>query len=247
MAHAGEIPTDLTLAIGGALSPDDFLSAVRNFFGYVHEITQALQGDASAVEWTVRVKEGSSLIGLEPGASSPPSRLSAIYSKVRSGVNALAAGDIEGSGLGDKAINHLKSLTEIGEKSATPPRLELWVQRQPIVLSVAVSKAIKTAQEGDTFDYGSIEGRLEAIRDKNGSLKVSIRDHLYPRMIECTVPESMVERVLSSFRRRVELTGRIHFRHDGVPIKIEVGDIDLIPEDDDLPSSQDVRGILTSV
>jgi hypothetical protein len=62
MAKAIDIPTDLTLDIGGDISPDDFVAAVRNFFGYIKEITEAQEGDGSKIEWAVKVKEGSSLI-----------------------------------------------------------------------------------------------------------------------------------------------------------------------------------------
>jgi hypothetical protein len=246
MAKFGEVPTDLTLDIGGDISPDEFLSAVRNFFGYVREITEAQQGDGTAVDWTVKVKEGSSLVGLEPSVNAPVSRLAMIYKKASFGVQALTRGDIHGSGLTEKAVNHLKVLSEIGEKSKRAPRLQIWVLKHPISVNAGISKAIKEALESDYFDFGTIEGRLEAIKDTNGSLKVGIRDYLYPKMINCDVPESMIDRVFSSFRRRVELTGRIHFRHDGQPISIETSEIDVLPEDDELPSSRDVRGILAS-
>ena len=246
MASSGEIPTDLTLDIGGEISPDEFLSAVRSFFGYVREITEAQQGDGSIVDWTVKVKEGSSLVGLMPSTSAPPSRLAMIYNKASFGVQALTRGDIHGSGLSDKAINHLKALSEIGEKSTRAPNLQMWVRKQPVAVNAGIAKAIKDAQESDYFDFGTIEGRLEAIKDTNGALKVGVRDFLYPKMINCDVPESLIDRVFSSFRRRVELTGRIHFRHDGQPLSIETSEIDVLPEDDELPSSRDVRGILAS-
>lgn len=246
MAKPGEIPTDLTLDIGGEISPEEFLSAVRNFFGYVREITEAQEGDGSKVDWSVKVKEGSSLIGLEPSVSSPSSRLAMIYNKASFGVQAVSRGDIRGAGLSEKAINHLKLLSELAEKSSRETSLQMWVRRQAVAVNPGIAKTIKEAVESDYFDYGTIEGRLEAIRDANGSLKVGVRDYLYPKMINCDVPETLIDRVFSSFRRRVELTGRIHFRHDGLPLSIEAIEIEVLPEDDELPSSHDVRGILTS-
>jgi hypothetical protein len=38
MATADQIPTDLTLEIGEAVSPDKFLVLAKAFFGYVEEV-----------------------------------------------------------------------------------------------------------------------------------------------------------------------------------------------------------------
>jgi hypothetical protein len=66
MATPDQIPTDLTIDLGDDLSPEEFVAAVRNFLGYVSEITDAQRGDGSDISWTVRVREGSALVGVEP-------------------------------------------------------------------------------------------------------------------------------------------------------------------------------------
>lgn len=246
MAKKDEIPTDLTLDIGGELTPDEFMSAVRNFFGYVKEVAEAQEGDGSTVDWTVRVKEGSSLIGLEPSGNAPPSRLAMIYNKINYDVETITNGEIPPGGMSDKAFGHLKSLSELAEKSKRPANLQVWVRREPKAIGAGIAKTIRDSREADYWDFGTIEGRLEAIKDASGSLKIGVRDFLFPKAIICDVPESMIERVFASFRRRVELTGKIHYRRDGVPISIEASDLDVLPEDDELPSASDVRGILAS-
>jgi hypothetical protein len=246
MAKKEEIPTDLTLDIGGDLAPDEFVTAVRNFFGYVREVAEAQEGDGAKIDWTVKVREGSSLIGLEPSANAPPSRLAMIYNKISYDVDVMTNGEVPSSGVSEKAFTHLKALSELGEKSKKPANLRVWVRREPKAIGAGIAKAIRNSREADYWDFGTIEGRLEAIKDASGSLKIGVRDFLYPKAIVCDVPESMIERVFASFRRRVELTGKIHYRRDGVPISIEASDLDVLPEDDELPSANDVRGILAS-
>lgn len=246
MAKPDEIPTDLTLDIGGEVSPEEFVSAVRNFFGYVREITEAQEGDGSKVEWTVKVREGSALVGLEPQSSVPSSRLAMIYNKVDFGFEAMAGGDIVSASLDEKALNYLKGLAELGEKSKRAPQLRVWVRKKPKALNANIARTIRELWETDYYDYGSIEGRLEAIKDANGSLKIGVRDYLYPRAITCDVPERMIEQVFASFRRRVELSGKIHYRRDGTPVSIEADQLEVLPEDDELPSANEVRGILTN-
>ncbi|PHS23474.1 MAG: hypothetical protein COA84_11120 [Robiginitomaculum sp.] len=246
MAKATEIPTDLTLDIGGEVSPDDFVAAVRNFFGYVKEIAHGQEGDGTKIDWAVVVKEGSNLIGLEPSAHAPASRLSMIYEKARYGIDALASGDVQGSGLSERAVNHLNSLSEIAGRANNQSNYRVWIKRKAKPIGSGISKAIKQSWETDYYDHGTIEGRLEAIQDASGALKIRVQDFLYPKPISCVVPEKMIETVFASFRKRVEITGKIHYRRDGKPISIEATEIDILPEDDELPTASEVRGIFAA-
>ena len=244
MTTPDQIPTDLTLALGDDLAPEEFVAALRNFFGFINEITLSQEGDGADVSWVVKVKEGSSLIGLEPSGSAAPSRLAMIYEKARYAPTAVARGDIEGAGLSDKAVGHLKALADLSARHGERRSIDLWIKREPINIGSGIAEAVQAGRDEDYYDFGTIEGRLATISDANGSISIRIRDFLYPKAIACIVPEKMVEKVLSSFRRRVEVEGRIHYRRDGTPISIEAMQIELLPEDDELPSASDVRGIM---
>ena len=96
----------------------------------------------------------------------------------------------------------------------------------------------------DYCDYGSIEGRLEAIWDADDVLKIRVRDIPYPKAINCTIPGNLHEQAFRNFRRRVELEGLIRYRACGTPASIEVDQINFLPDDGDLPRASDVRGIM---
>lgn len=245
MATPDQIPTDLTLDIGDDLAPDAFLSAVKHFVGYVDEITKAQSGDGSQVTWTIKVRQGSNLIGVQPSSSASTSRLAMIYNVASHAPRAVARGDIAGAGVTEKALAHLKALSDIAKKSLTS-HVNIWVRRDPVAIGARISEIVEEDARASYQDYGSLEGRLEAIQDVSGGLKIRVKDYLYPRAINCKVPERLIERVMAGFRRRVELHGNIHFRLEGTPISIDVDDIDLLPEDDDLPTPGQVRGLLTS-
>jgi hypothetical protein len=246
MATPDQIPTDLTIDLGDDLSPEEFLAATRSFLGYVSEITDAQKGDGADVSWTVKVREGSALIGVEPSPSAPMSRVAMIYNQAEYGVEALARGDIAGAGLSEKAIGHLKSLSDLAAKHQSGKGVNLWVRKKPVGIGAGIAKSVREDWASDYHDFGTIEGRLEAIMDASGSLKIRIKDFLYPKAIVCVVPEKLVQSVLDSFRKRVEIEGRIHYRKDGTPISIEAKLIEVLPEDHELPSADDVRGIMAS-
>jgi len=246
MATPDQIPTDLTIDLGDDLAPEEFVAAVRNFFGYVSEITDSQKGDGSDVSWTVKVREGSTLVGVLPNESAPVSRLAMIYKQAEYGPTALARGDIKGAGLSDKAIGHLKSLSDLVGKHKNGKGVKLWVKQNPISIGSGIAKIVQEDLESDYHDFGTIEGRLEAIQDSSGALRIKVKDFLYPRAINCFVPETMIDNVLSSFRKRVEIEGRIHYRRDGTPISIAANFIEVLPEDDELPTADDVRGIMAT-
>lgn len=247
MATPDQIPTDLTIDLGDDLAPEEFVAAVRNFFGYVKEIAESQKGDGSDVNWVVKTKEGSSLVGLMPNETASASRLSMIYEKARHGSIALAQGDIKGAGLSERAVGFLKAISELSQKTNSGRGINIWIEKRPIPIGGGIARTIKEDWDSDYHDIGTIEGRLEAIQDASGSLKIRVRDFLYPTPINCVVPEKLIEKVLGSFRKRVEIDGRIHYRRDGSPISIEATDIDQLPEDDQLPSAADVRGIMAPV
>jgi hypothetical protein len=239
-----DIPTDLTLEIGSDLSPDRFMAVARAFFGVVQEIAFAIAPANEAPKWTVRVRGGSALIGVEPAPSTPPEVLNAIYNRTAVGIEEVARGDIKDSELPDAALKHLRTLAEATESKRAPVPMRVWVRHKPIALEPRIADVIREDWRADYSDYGTVEGRLETIQDKEGSLQLQVRDAVLRQTVRCYFPEEMLPEVFEKFRKRVEITGLIHYRANGVPISIEAASIDTLPDDDELPTPEDVRGIL---
>lgn len=242
MATAEEIPSDLALEIGADLTPDAFLAAARHFFGYVDEVVASVD-EGSRIRWRVRVREGSTVLAVEPTNVSAPDRLPFVYEKVRDAADRISSGDLETVHLNDRALGHLKGLSQLAGRGEKAIPIRVWVQRRPIEIGRQIADVIEEEWRADYHDYGTIEGRLEAIQE-HGGLQIRIRDLMYPRPIRCVLPEDLLEKALSYFARRVEVTGMIHYRRNGDPISIEANDIDRLPDDADLPTAADVRGIL---
>lgn len=245
MATAEEIPSDLTLEIGVDLSPEKFMAATRAFFGYVEELSRAIAGgDAERPSWVVRVRAGSALIGVDPAPATSIEVLNAVYARTHKGIVALANGVMADSDLPEGALKHLRVLSDLtaaSKKAPTP--LRMWVQRKPTVLSQEIGETIREEWRVDYRDYGVIEGRLEAIQD-HGGLELRVRDAALHMVVKCYVSEEMLDRVFRNFRKRVEVTGLIHYRRNGLPISIDVSDIECLPDDSELPSMEEVRGIM---
>ena len=244
MATPDQIPTDLTIDLGDDLSPDEFVAIVRSFMGFVDEITGEQNDNDAVITWKVRVREGSVLIGVEPSENAPGSRVDLIYKKATTALKAVAEGDIEGSGLTEKGVNHLKKLSSLAGKRGDSKGMNIWIKRQSVSIDSSIAKEIQEDWQTSYYDFGTVEGRLEVIEDASGSLRIHVRDILYPHVIKCFVSDEMIQQVLDSFRRRVEIEGKIHYRRNGTPISIKAQVIEVLPEDSELPKAADVRGIM---
>jgi hypothetical protein len=172
-----------------------------------------------------------------------------IYRRTESGIQHLIDRDIEDSGLPEPALKHLRTLsemTEAGPNKAAPVPMRVWVEKRPISLEPTIASVIREEWRADYNDYGTIEGRLETIQESYGTLQFWIRDALLRQRVRCYFPEELLPAVFDTFRKRVEVSGVIHYRKNGTPVSIEVEHILGLPDDSELPTAEDVRGILRS-
>lgn len=243
MATPDMIPTDMTLEIDQNLSPEKFLAAAKAFFGYVQEVGKSVVEEES-IHWVVSVKEGSNLLAIDTSSATPIDAVRIIYSKVLNGMISVKNGNIDDARLSELALKHLKTLSELTEnKRGIAPIIRLWVNRKPTVIDGDIATHIREDWRTDYKDFGTFEGRLESIQENNGALRLQIRDALMRQVIPCYFQEEMLASAFEMFRKRVEVSGIIHYRKNGKAISIEVSGIVKLPEDNELPSASDVRGI----
>lgn len=248
-ATPDQIPTDLTLEIGENLSPERFMAAARAFFGYVEELGRAITVDDQPLRWVVLVREGSALLAVDPALTTPPEIAHRIYSRAERGIRHLIARDIENSGLPEPALKHLRVLsemTEAGPNKIAPTPIRIWIEKRPISFEPVIASVIREEGRADYNDYGTVEGRLETIQESYGNLQLFVRDAMLRQKVRCHFPEEMLPDVFDKFRKRVEVSGVIHYRRNGTPISIEVEQIIGLPDDNELPTAEDVKGILRS-
>jgi len=243
MATPEEIPTDLTLEIDANVAPEQFMAAARAFFGYVDEIARALAPDGAVPKWQVQVREGSALLAVEPAPAAVPAVVQAIYARADEGARQLAEGNLQASRLPEPALRHLKVLSELTEAKGGPVPIRLWVKRKPIQVNKEIARVLREDWRADYHDFGTVEGRLTAIQEQ-GTLQLLLKDEWLKQTVRCRVPEEKLPEAFAAFRKRVEVSGTIHYRRNGTPISVDVETIEILPDDSELPSFDDVRGLL---
>lgn len=92
---------------------------------------------------------------------------------------------------------------------------------------------------------GTIEGKLETLDIHSRPQRFAIFDLLTDRRVECYFGTRVeLDEVLRGVGRRVAVTGVIKTRPSGERLAIEARELRIFPAEDELPTPDDVRGIL---
>jgi len=90
-------------------------------------------------------------------------------------------------------------------------------------------------------DYHEIEGKLEDLSVHGGN-RFAIYDTVTGDRIECNINESDIPRAYELLRQRVSVVGRVKYRK-GRPVEIDIDKFSKMPNRDELPQGEDIRGI----
>ena len=245
MAQADDIDTDLTLELDGdGVTPERFQRAVRAFFGIVTEVTKNVCDDRTPVRWRVKVKSGSNLIGVVPGAGFSPSVLGIIATAVHDGVIASERNAALPPSFGEGAVRHLRDLSELSNREAEGDlRIRLWADRRAIRVTPQTAIGTDRSAAGQFEDHGSIEGRLQTVSER-GAVRFVVYETLADKAVNCFIEPAQVDEAMRNFGKRVEVYGLIKYRGDGSPISIRVESISAFADPDELPDFRSVYGIL---
>lgn len=238
---------ELTLELGDDPTPADFLAAARAWFGLVAEVGQSVAPDKPP-QWVVHVRAGSNLLALVPTTHTAPEVVRSTRAMTAKGLRSVAAGKIDASGLSMNALSHLRVLGDLATANGRPAlRVKAWIDSQPLEVTPRIAQVIHEDENASYTDIGTVEGRLEAIREKGHGLQFEVRDALLRQTVRCHFGEPLLPRAFKLFRKRVEVSGLIHYRRNGTPTTIDVATVEELPDDRKLPTVEDVRGILKVV
>lgn len=243
MAEADDIPTDLALEIGEDLEPSKFLAAVRDFVGLVNELVQPADGQPD-FDWRIKVRQGSNIVALDAPKVRETNAPFAALNAMQDGTHALVDGQLGAPVLTDKALGFAKRLSDIGRSSRGIVPIRIWVRRIPFNFGPEIAEHIREAEHSSYHDYGTLEGTLNAIADRNGVIEIKVADPIWPQAIPCKVSDRQLPAAMAAFRKRVELAGLINYNRLGRPTSISVERLERLPDDSTLPTAQDVRGLL---
>ena len=245
MARPEDIDTDITLELDGSeITPDKFRKSVNAFVGLLEAITKSVCRDSPLVEWRMRVKAGSNLVGADAAEGANPNHVRRILALTAQGLEQF---ELEGEVppvYPDEAIKRIRELSNLTAKEAEDDtRIGVWVKRQRREITRTIYTAARTALRPGFSEHGTVEGHLSVLSDRKG-IHFVIYEHVWDKPVTCTAPDDLLETMMASWRKRIAAHGMVHYRPDGVPTRIEAEEIEVFPADSELPSHDKVLGVL---
>lgn len=96
---------------------------------------------------------------------------------------------------------------------------------------------------GTCKSFSTVEGILQAV-DLSRKPLFRIYDLLTNKSLRCYFPSDFLEKIQDALGKRVSVYGVIRSREDGEKVSIEVQEMEIFPSEEELPSIEDIVGIL---
>ena len=245
MARPEDIDTAITLELEGSeITPEKFRKGVVAFIGLLEALTKTVCRDAPAVEWRMQVKSGSNLVGAFVADGANAAHVRKILALAALGLDQF---EIEGEVppvYPDNAVRYVRDLSTLAARRPDDDtRVSVWVERKRREITVALSAAAKSALGAGFDEYGTVEGKLSVLSERQG-VHFVVYERVWDHPVTCTVAEHLLDTLMALWRKRVAVHGVVHYRPDGMPSRIHAEEVEALPEDDDLPTHEDVLGIL---
>ena len=118
--------------------------------------------------------------------------------------------------------------------------------------TVKVSKNVRAAIDAvilsETKSVGTVEGRLEFVNIHADQNIFRIYSAIPPERVTCSFRPDKIEEAREALGRKIRVLGELTYPKGGkFPRTVKVETIELLPEDDDLPSLMDLRGIAPDI
>ena len=236
----------LSLDLKGSLPLEKFEKAIGAFFDLIKQVSKEALHENQKIHWTVTVRSGSATVNAIPHYKPDvAAEARQILRAVPDGVHSIEHGieDIPRffNREAIKAVKRLGTIQSLKPDDVTGVRI-----RSDSVKANITPKSVVSADAligGQHQAFGSIEGKMQTITDREG-FRFVVYDSLYDNRVDCFIDEELMEQAIANFRRRVRVSGMVQYDRQGDPVSIKVNEIYAFPKNSDLPSVKRIRGIL---
>jgi hypothetical protein len=214
------------------------VSAAGTLANLVGEVSRSvLKGES--VEWTVEVRTGSVVLPVKPQAATDVR--ARLVRAVSEGMALVEAQPERPPHFTDRALVQARALANL---STDDHPIRVGDGHRAVRLTKALVAHVDQVTGDAPPRIGTVEGRLEAV-NVHGRPTFSIWERSSGQRVECVAGESLtVEDMGAALGRRVAVRGRIRASKGGEKRRIDATELHVFPAEEELPSADEVRGIL---
>lgn len=230
---------------GEKVTSGQFLQAVKSFFGLLDNVSNDVIQMRNAITWIVEVDNKSlDVIAYPESELIRPRDITNVMTKIRNGLQSLETTNLRPEYFSDTSLRHAKDLASIFEKGkGNSHKIQIIYAKHKNSITDHIVTNIEDILGAKRKEDGSVEGRVVVMSDRT-RFTVYIDDVLTGESVRCIAKKDKEDELISAFRKRVVAIGKVAYRHDGVPVSIEVEELRILEKKEGLPTFEDVRGIL---
>ncbi|MBN1763959.1 MAG: hypothetical protein JW860_01775 [Sedimentisphaerales bacterium] len=215
-----------------------FIKKTNLFFSFIKNVSDAALNHKNKINWIVSVKPGSIILQARPVSLNGSKKVeSDIISILDNGLRMIT--DKKNKAYPEHfnidSLKIISDLCSIGDSN-------IGINRKKFELNYKLIDNINNIMGTNYIDYGSIEGKLDAI-NIHTKPKISVYDALTGKAIRCYFDESMLDYIISAMGKRVSIYGQIRYKKNGSPISVDIEEIDIFPPQNELPKFKDIIGL----
>ena len=244
------MPGSINLRIEGqdeALNPTTFINAVRYFWGMLRDLDSAVsQGQSGSVSWEIEAlsKNSPALITFRGRSISDAESLDQIEQTCMNGLVQLSKGE-RLPHYSDSAIRNALRLARLHNQKRRDglKLIQISSDNQQIELGPHTVKGIESLTNATYESIGSVVGNLDSISVHRGN-EFRVWEELEVRAVTCRFPPDLLELAKQSLGSRVLVYGDVKSNSSGQRTSVIVHGIELYPGDFDLPTIEQLSGII---
>ena len=235
------------VATGGHIDLKDFLGELTALKSTLSIIDKSVYRNEGNTQFLVSDLSHSSPVSvtLDPIAKNKKNdHTDRVLSAFNNAIESIASGNIPEES--DYALlENFRNLSKpIGK---TLVGMSLMVEEKVYEISQQFNRNIEQALDKSDSCYGSVEGALEQINLHGNKQHFTIYPDIGAAKVKCIFPEKLHDDAINSIEKRVVVSGEIFYRpKETFPHKIIVEGMIVNPPDSELPTFDDMLGIIPS-
>lgn len=229
---------------GPKITSEKFVRGVSSFLGMVSDVSSKVAKNRNAVSWVISVESGSDIIVAEPlpVKESDAEFIPSILKTIKSAADSLERGSEPPEDFPESSLEKMRDLASIlGGKDHEIESVKIIIGDVPVNISHHTTASVDDILGAKSEAFGTIEGKLEMVTLRGGYM--AVYDDLTDRRVKCIFKSDLLEEIKPALGKRVSVYGLVSYRQDGIPVSIRIQDFRILSKDD-LPTFEDVRGIL---
>lgn len=235
---------------GRRITLSDLMETASRVLSILREVDARTTGsEQGSLDWVIRdLRSGSAILEImaEPkGEATPIWAAPLVVRRFKEGMSRIVATGERPEYFTEYAMRRAYELTAMLDPNGIEA-LHIGLNGDTVVLQPGMKKAVRDALEGRYRAIGTIEGRIDSLSAHEEPYFCTLYTLLSNEPVRCYFGPELLDDVYENFRARVVVRGTLNTRANGEVTSMRLQGLERLPSDDELPTVDEIIGILAN-